>query len=263
MQTKRPRPFKSTAPYYLRFRPPYPQGLFDHLKARFSLDGTGRLLDLGCGPGKLALSLAPLFERVVGVDPEPEMLGAAAAQARRLGVTNVTWVEGSSEGLGPQLGAFRLVTMGFSFHWMDRDRTLAALHSLIDPGGGITVVDEDLLDTPENTWWRDGVVDVLRRWIGENPWQGLRVSKSAERHDTVIARSPFGRMETWTLRCRRNWDLESVIGVLYSHSWASVEVLGDLRERVEAEMRRALLQMNPEGQYVEDVVLRAILAWKD
>ena len=42
-------------------------------EAEFGLDGVGRLIDVGCGPGVLAVQLAPLFTTVIGIDPEPEM----------------------------------------------------------------------------------------------------------------------------------------------------------------------------------------------
>jgi cyclopropane fatty-acyl-phospholipid synthase-like methyltransferase len=34
------------------------------------LDGNGRLLDVGCGPGVLTVRLAHLFRQVVGLDPD-------------------------------------------------------------------------------------------------------------------------------------------------------------------------------------------------
>ena len=43
-------------------------------------DVAGRaVLDLGCGDGKLAVRLAALGARVVGLDPDPAMLRAAAS----------------------------------------------------------------------------------------------------------------------------------------------------------------------------------------
>ena len=41
-----------------------------------TLDGRGRLLDVGCGPGTLALSLATLFGEVVGVDADGGRVGS-------------------------------------------------------------------------------------------------------------------------------------------------------------------------------------------
>ena len=45
--------FAGTAWHYARYRPGYPQAFFDDLARQFRLDGTGRLLDLGCGTGQL------------------------------------------------------------------------------------------------------------------------------------------------------------------------------------------------------------------
>jgi hypothetical protein len=43
--------FTGTATYYSRFRPRYPPELLRLLVEHAGLDGTGRLLDLGTGPG--------------------------------------------------------------------------------------------------------------------------------------------------------------------------------------------------------------------
>jgi cyclopropane fatty-acyl-phospholipid synthase-like methyltransferase len=38
---------------------PYPDSLARAISGELSLDGSGRLLDVGCGPGSLTLLLAP------------------------------------------------------------------------------------------------------------------------------------------------------------------------------------------------------------
>ncbi|WP_437302228.1 class I SAM-dependent methyltransferase [Sorangium sp. So ce388] len=41
-------------------------------------DGSGRLLDVGCGPGTITIELADRFEEAIGLDPDEDMLTAAA-----------------------------------------------------------------------------------------------------------------------------------------------------------------------------------------
>ncbi len=72
--------FAGTAPYYARYRPGYPGAVLGHLRAAFNLDGTGRLLDLGCGTGEVARPLHADFEEVVGLDVSPERVHRRAVQ---------------------------------------------------------------------------------------------------------------------------------------------------------------------------------------
>ena len=70
---------------YVDGRPPYSHELRAVLVSELGLDGSGALLDVGCGPGTLALALADLFGTVTGVDPEPEMLDEARPTSSRRG----------------------------------------------------------------------------------------------------------------------------------------------------------------------------------
>jgi ubiquinone/menaquinone biosynthesis C-methylase UbiE len=102
------------------------------------LASTSRVLDLGCGPGSLAMAFAPLVGEVVGIDPEPEMLRIARAEAARAGL-QIDFREGSSGELGADLGLFRLVAIGRAFHWMDRQETLACLDRIVEPEGAVVL----------------------------------------------------------------------------------------------------------------------------
>jgi SAM-dependent methyltransferase len=84
--------FAGSAAYYERGRLPYAPGLADVFGRSLALDGRGRLLDAGCGPGTVTLRLAPLFEAVIGLDPDPDMLAFASRAAAREGVVNAGWV---------------------------------------------------------------------------------------------------------------------------------------------------------------------------
>src|SRR5262245_47813750 len=66
-----PRRFQSAAQHYLAGRPPYAERLIALVAERCRLRGTDRLLDLGCGPGQIAIAFAPLVGAVVAIDPEP------------------------------------------------------------------------------------------------------------------------------------------------------------------------------------------------
>jgi SAM-dependent methyltransferase len=73
--------FRGAAGYYDRGRLPYSPALVDAFEAALSLNGTGRLLDVGCGPGTIALRIAGLFAGVVGVDADADMIAVAQRAA--------------------------------------------------------------------------------------------------------------------------------------------------------------------------------------
>ena len=109
--------FAGCAPFYVRGRVAYPSVLADLLVDVLDLDGRGRLLDVGCGPGSLTLLLASHFEEAVGVDADEQMLAEAERQAVAAGITNIEWMHGKGEDISPDMGHFRVASMAASFHW--------------------------------------------------------------------------------------------------------------------------------------------------
>src|SRR5690349_11873316 len=130
--------FRSAAEHYRKGRPPYALALFDRVATRLGLNRAHAVLDLGCGPGQLALGFARLAGTVTAVDPEPEMLRIAAADAAEAGF-EIRFLEGSSYDIGPTLGRFRLAVIGRAFHWMDRADTLQRLDGMIEADGALAL----------------------------------------------------------------------------------------------------------------------------
>jgi trans-aconitate methyltransferase len=129
--------YAGSARFYSVGRIAYPAELVDVLVAALELDGTGRLLDVGCGPGSLTLLLAPRFADAVGIDPDPEMRSEAARLAADQGVHNVTWRQLRAEELPADLPPVRLVTFAQSFHWMDRPRVARTVRGMLTDDGAV------------------------------------------------------------------------------------------------------------------------------
>jgi SAM-dependent methyltransferase len=259
------RKYEGAAGYYSRYRPPYPPALATVLREAFRLDGTGRLLDLGCGPGSVAIPIAHLFERVVAMDPEPDMLGEGNAVARRWGVKNVDWILGSSEDLLSSLGTFRLVTMGESFHRMDRRRTLEALYELLEVNGGVAILGRGLpLPLPAMTPWRAAVCRIVRHYLGEIalPWDHEALPPE-ELHEAYLRRSRFNDQIEHLELFEVEWSLESIIGNLYSMSFCNRKLLGERIEAFERDLRSAVLAVEPSGIFRgESYQFFALMAYK-
>ena len=70
--------YPGSAAHYARGRPAYSTELASTLASEVLLDGRGRLLDVGCGPGTLINQLAGFFEVAVGLEPDADMLAEAS-----------------------------------------------------------------------------------------------------------------------------------------------------------------------------------------
>ncbi len=126
--------YEGSARYYSIGRVAYPPRLADEMVQALSLDGSGVLLDVGCGPGSLTLLLAPHVARAVGVDPDPGMLAEAGRLAATQRVDNVSWRQLRGEDLPADLPRARVVTFAQSFHWMDRPRVAGAVRGMLPAG---------------------------------------------------------------------------------------------------------------------------------
>ena len=161
--------FKVASRYYTTGRPTYPLALSRRVAERVGLSGRDAVLDLGTGPGFLALDFAPLAKQVTAVDPSTEMLAIARENAARAHA-KVRFLEGSSYDAGPAWGRFKLVTIGRAFHWMDRAPTIRALDGILQAGGAVALFGESYPDVPENAW-QPAFQAAIRRASAATGWR--------------------------------------------------------------------------------------------
>ena len=159
--------FASTVAYYESARAPYGAAFFTAAAQALGLDHSQRLLDVGAGPGVLAIGFRPYCREVVGVDPEPGMVEAARAAADRAGVA-IAFIEGRFEDTAASLGAFDLVTIGRAIHWLDPGLARMALDRAVAPRGRILVCHASSVGDGRNRWL--GAFNAVRnRWRADRP----------------------------------------------------------------------------------------------
>ncbi|MEU6293757.1 class I SAM-dependent methyltransferase [Streptomyces erythrochromogenes] len=253
-------PFASAAPYYARYRPPYPQEFHTLLADRFALDGSQTVLDLGAGPGTLGLPLAPLADHVYAVDPEPAMLAEGARLAEERGVANISWLRGDDACITRLcLPRIDLCVIGRAFRRMDREPLLADLDEVLAPRGGVAVVESLRRPGDPLPPWLTVVEEVRARFLGPGrPGQ----SDLDDWDDLVdlLAKSPLSRVEThqWEQPVRHTVD--EVIGLQLSFASSGPDRLGDRMAAFETELRRALLDHDPRGTYARTLRIGAAVA---
>ncbi|MGP3917177.1 class I SAM-dependent methyltransferase [Nonomuraea sp. 10N515B] len=234
--------FGGAAPYYARYRADYGEEAIKHLATTFGRDSS--VLDLGCGPGTVAIPLARHVREVTAVDPDEEML----AEGRRLAADapNIRWLRGDSTMLR-EFPPFDHVVMGRSFHWMDRRTVLAELDELLPPDGVVALVGPTR-DPGEEPW--EPVMRRVREEFGLGAMTATNSHQATgEHHDDVLATSPFPDLRSTVYERRLVYDLDAVIGLQLSYSYSAPARLGDRLEAFTDAAREALLASTPSGRW--------------
>jgi SAM-dependent methyltransferase len=252
--------FEGTAGYYRRGRKPYAPTLADALADQLSLDGHGRLLDVGCGPGTVALFFSSLFDSVAGLDPDPAMLEEAVRAASEDHVANAAWVHMRAEDLPAALGTFRVITFAQSFHWMDRPRVAHAVRHMVEPAGAVVQVDLWHRDPPGRTPRYgphppvpEAAIDELRvRWLGPDrrAGRGFR-NTSPGQEDEVFRAAGFAPEETVVVPDDRVLErsLDDIVAWVLSTSSTAPPLFGDHLDAFVGELQDLLLLASPEGRF--------------
>jgi SAM-dependent methyltransferase len=254
-----PRRFRSTVPYYARYRLHYPAELIARVAERVGLEPGDGVLDLGCGPGLLAIPFAQAGMRVVGVDPEPDMLTAAreAAEGARV---SVDFRPGSSFDLPGDLGAIRLVVMGRSFHWMDRAEMLRRFDALLPSNGAIALFEDDRPPTAENFWLRKFGEVGKNYGMHEAAHYAALMKGEYRTHVSYLFDSAFAHIEKVGSFIRRPITTDEIVGFAFSQSALSPERLGERAADFERDLRAALAALSPEDHFTQIAELAAIVA---
>lgn len=229
-------PFESAAPYYADHRPGYCDAVIEHVVERFDLDGSARVLDLGCGTGEIAVPLAAHSGEVVGMDPSRPMLVQARQCAAAAGRENVAWILGSDATLPAVGGPFRLTTVGRAFHRMDRRATLDRLSALTEPNGGVALLGDPEWLARGTADWQDAVYEVFAAYVDDPPRRTGPVEYDEPYHE-LLADCGYRDVEVAEFPFEREWDAGGVVGYLLSLSFCSPAVLGDDQEAFEADVR--------------------------
>lgn len=270
--------YAGSAEYYSRGRVPYPPELVTALVSALGLDGSGHLLDVGCGPGSLTLLLAPFFERVTGLDADAGMLAEAARQADAAGVNNAAWLHLRVEELPPDLGPFRTMTLAQSFHWMDRPRVAVILRRALSGDGALVHVhatthqgieDDQSLLYPRPP--RRDINELVHRFLGPqrragqgtlpeaSPSEAERGRVEAEIYSNAGFTGPE-RVEVPGSPVVRT--TEQVVASVFSLSSAAPHLFGSRVGEFEWALRDLLGRSSPEGLFSEQMRGIAFDVWR-
>jgi hypothetical protein len=118
-----------------------------------ALENGGRVLDVGCGAGRVLLTIAQAFPRcrLVGIDPDPASLQQAEAAAEAAGVAErIRFVAGTTADL-PREEGFDLITACDVIHdFAKPQETLRRIGALLKPEGTLFALEPKCADRLED-----------------------------------------------------------------------------------------------------------------
>jgi SAM-dependent methyltransferase len=155
--------FSGTGAAYARFRPRYPQALFDWLAA--VSPGHELAVDVGTGNGQAAVALAADFDRVIGIEPGAGQLKNARPHDR------VEYRQAAAEDLGLPAGGVDLLLAAQAFHWFAAARFFAEAARVLRPQGVLALVTYGNCVVEAGV---DAVIDRLYRGILGPYWEPER-----------------------------------------------------------------------------------------
>ena len=249
--------YRGTARYYDRFRIPYPRALIDDLLRRAEVNGEGRLLDLACGTGQISFAMHRSFEEVWAVDQEPDMIEVGREKAEEAGVRNIRFLTSTAEDLLAPEESFDLVGIGNAFQRLRRETVARNARRWLRPGQYLALL------WSESPWhgnapWQQAMAATFDRWMTKmnahdrvpTGWEQDR----AERPDRdVLQAAGFQVVGSYQFPIAHQWTPEALIGLVYSTSFLSREVLADLADDFEEDLRRDLTSSVPTGELSQTI----------
>ena len=146
------------------------QAMAEEQLSLLTLEGTERILDIGCGDGKITAEIAARVScgLALGVDPSRDMVAFASNHFGPLAQANLRFEVADVRRL-PYRNEFDLVVSFNALHWVpEQAMALASIHAALRPGGQALL---RLVSEGQRGSLEDVIEDVRQRarWAGYFP----------------------------------------------------------------------------------------------
>lgn len=199
--------FSTQAADYAKYRPTYPDKLFDYLASL--VPDKHKAWDCATGNGQAALALANHFDFVIATDASEKQIKNAIQHEK------IKYVVTEAEQTDIESHSCDLITVAQAVHWFDFDKFFKECKRVLKPQGIVAVwcynllavefeIDCILADFYYNTvgpYW-----PPERKWIEDN-YKSLPF--------------PFEEIQAQNFEMKANWNLYDLIG--YLNTWSATQ----------------------------------------
>lgn len=150
--------FGQHAEEYRKSRTHSDPAILDHIIELISLNGEEDGLDVGCGGGHMATTLAKSIRKLVAADITPEMLVQTNKLAEEKGLQNLRFCLADALNLPFQSNAFNMVSCRIVLHHVyNADRAVTEMGRVLKKGGKLFIQDILGLDDPQARNYMDEI----------------------------------------------------------------------------------------------------------
>ncbi len=237
--------FTNRVENYLQYRPRYPAQIIPLLEKECGLTRDALIADIASGTGFLAELFLQNGNRVVGVEPNPEM--RAAGDRLLVQYRNFRTIDATAEHTTLPASSVDFITAGQAFHWFDRLKTRSEFARIIKPNGWVVIVWNRY--EPGRTPLLKGYHEMLLRYGAD--YREVR----REIEDTHVDKFFAGEYKVAHFEFQQSFDFEGFKGRTLSASYAPQlgepnyePMLNELRKVFEANQEHGRVVFNYETE---------------
>jgi hypothetical protein len=94
---------------------------------------------------------------------------------------------------------------------------------------------------------------VIQEFLGEERRAGTKTFQHHNRpYSEIMRESPFSQVEEFTVPVTRTWTADSILGYLYSTSFAAPQLFGERLDEFDNRVRETLKQFSDTEFFVEE-----------
>jgi len=200
--------FSTQSADYAKFRPRYPQQLYDFVLAHVQTKNTA--WDVATGNGQVAIVLAEHFKKVIATDASKNQIKHATAHPK------VTYRVSAAENCGLPDGIADLITVGQALHWFDFEKFFHEVKRVAKPGCFFASWGYRIHNiSPE--------IDVITKRFDEELvgpyWPKERVFVDAHYESISL---PFKPIDAPPFTLQWKWNMHELLG--YLNTWSSTQL---------------------------------------
>lgn len=191
---------------YARYRPLYPQELFEYLAGLTAHDSAW---DCATGNGQVAIALTPYFNQIYAADASSQQIAQAFPHPK------ISYQVARAEETNLAAQSIDLITVGMAVHWFNFEGFYQEVRRVGKSGGAIALFGYgDLEPLP----LKDPANQILQAFYAQiRPTWAPEVQYVIDQYQTIPF--PFVELSVPQFKMTANWTIEQLLG--YFRSWSA------------------------------------------